>query len=377
MLSFPFKPFKCCFCSKSFPREEALKQHMHRAHYTLQCRRCHRRCLDAKALENHEMYCRRRRYECYMCGFSRFGISFSKFRRHVVIKHTGESGIKCLNTNCPKRFSSKDIFGAHITRHHPDLLKYLCLICNQSFQNTADKKLHQNNCTRKRIECYLCFQTTSNMKKLRTHMVHSHTGEKKYHCVKCSKSFQMEANLKIHIKSHTINKRDLPKCSYCQKHFIDTKYKKKHEFQCKKSYECYVCKRTFPNFTELYGKHFRVHLGERPYQCKHCRKTIASIRCYKLHVIDFHLASYRFKCNECNGIITARKDFRVHQQKCMKPIRQSANVVYFTCSLCGSGLKRLPQLRDHIIFNKCKRHPQLLSATTAPSQTQKRKSKLK
>lgn len=106
-----------------------------------------------------------------------FKTGFSKFRRHVVIKHTGESGIKCLSTDCPTRFSSKDVFGAHITRHHPDLLKYVCLICNQSFKNTAEKRLHQTNCTRKRIECYLCYQTTSNMKKLRIHMVHSHTGK--------------------------------------------------------------------------------------------------------------------------------------------------------------------------------------------------------
>lgn len=350
---------------------------MQRTHYTLQCRRCHRRCLDAKALETHEMYCRRRRYECYMCGFSRFGISFSKFRRHVVIKHTGESGIKCLSIDCSKRFASKDVFGAHIKRNHPDLLKYLCLICNKSFKIMAARKLHQIECSRNRIECYLCYQTTSNMKKLRIHMIHSHTGEKKYQCAKCLKSFQMEANLKIHMKFHTINKMDLPSCNYCRKYFIDNKYKKKHEFQCKKTYECYLCKKTLPNFCQLYEKHFRLHLGERPYQCKHCHKTIASIRCYKLHVINFHLASFKFKCNECNNIIVTKKHFRLHQQNCMKPIRQSANVFYFTCSLCGIGLKRLPQLRDHIIFNKCKKHPQLLSANSAPSQTRKRKDQAK
>lgn len=129
---------------------------------------------------------------------------------------------------------------------------------------------------------------------------------------------------------------------------------KRHEFECKKVYECYLCGQKCPSFIDLHRIHMRTHLGSRPYSCAHCDKTFVSIRTHGLHVMDKHLEMYRFQCNTCNEFVIRKQDLKKHQKSCMKPIRKSVGIVYFKCSLCGSGLARVPELRQHILQNKCK-----------------------
>lgn len=349
------KPFQCQYCQKFYPRVEALAHHIqrHRDLFKFKCAQCHRRCFNADELKKHEEKCRKRRYECHLCGFTKFGLSQNKFRRHFELKHVGEKYSKCMG--CTKSFSSTSLLARHITEHHPKLLALICPNCNRRFASRAARDLHQSNCMKRRTECYICKQTSRDIKMLRSHMVRSHTGEAKFQCHLCPRKYLVEVNLKIHINSHT--KIGLMKCDYCSKEFSHIKYKKKHEFRCKQVFECCLCKKVLPSFAILKGVHMREHLGTRPYSCKHCTKTFVSIRTYVLHVLGVHLHQYKFQCNTCNGIIKKKQDVNKHQRSCMKPIRQSAGIIYFKCSLCGDGLPRVPELRAHILNGECTKHP--------------------
>lgn len=351
------KPFQCEHCKKFYPRPEALAHHIqrHRELFNHKCSRCHRRCLNENDLQEHEAKCRKRRYECYLCGFTKFGLSFNKFRRHFALKHVGERYAKCMG--CAETFSSTALLARHITDKHSHLLALLCPNCNRRFTSRLVRNQHLSVCMKRRIECYVCRLTTKTSKSLQMHMVSKHTGQAKFHCHLCTRKFLIKNNLDIHIKYHTKELKGWLKCDYCNKHFPHIKYKKKHEFRCKKVYVCYLCKKTFPSFAILHGTHMRTHLGKRPYSCTHCSKTFVSIRTYNLHVIGFHLHQYKFKCNECNGLIQANKDVLRHKKFCLKPIRQSVGVIYFKCTLCGIGLPRVPELRKHILSAECANHP--------------------
>ncbi|XP_031638579.1 zinc finger protein 2-like [Contarinia nasturtii] len=349
------KPYQCTHCFKFYPRPEALSHHMqrHRELFNFACSRCHRRCLNSAELEEHEGKCRKRRYECHLCQFTKFGLSFNKFRRHFDLKHVGERYAKCMA--CPQSFSSNKILARHFHDKHPHLLSLVCPNCqNCRFATRAQRNAHFTLCFVRRMECYICKLTSKNAKTLRSHMVTKHTGEAKFHCKLCPRKFKTKINLKIHTKSHT--KIGLVKCSFCSKQFSDNKYKKKHEFQCKRMYECYLCKTTFPSFAILHVTHMRTHLGYKPYACKHCNKRFVSIRTYNMHVIEKHLHQYKFKC-KCDGIIVENKDVNKHRKFCLKPTRQAVGIVYFKCGLCSKKLPRVPDLRKHILSSECANHP--------------------
>lgn len=63
---------------------------------------------------------------------------------------------------------------------------------------------------------------------------------------------------------------------------------------------------------------------------------------YKAVLNLFHIFPFRFLKKK-------------HQKSCMKPILKSVGIVYFKCSLCGLGLARPPQLRQHILQKQCKK----------------------
>lgn len=348
------KPYQCQHCQKYFPRPEALNFHMQRHRELLihKCSMCHRLFWNTDELQMHEGKCRKRRYECHLCGFTKFGLSFNKFRRHMV-SHIGERYMKC--STCSETFSSSSSMARHFADKHPHLLKLVCPNCSRRFTTKIDRDTHQELCFKRKIICYLCGVQSPSMKKMKVHMVGKHTGEAKFGCKLCSRKFMIKTNLKIHMNTHT--KDNLVKCDLCSKTFAHIKYKKKHEFNCKKIYECYLCKKTFPSFVMLRGFHIRTHLGDKPYNCTHCTKSFASIRCYNLHVVAYHLHQYKFQCKVCDGIIVKNKEVRGHQKTCMKPIRQSAGVIYFNCGLCGLGLPRIPELKKHILSAECVKHP--------------------
>lgn len=348
------KPFQCQYCHKFYPRAEALAQHhqRHRELFQYKCSRCHRRCMNTNELADHEAKCRKRRYECHLCGFTKYGISHNSFYRHFGQKHIGEKELKCIGctSGCTKTFSSACIMARHISDKHPHLLALICPNCFGRFTTRLARNQHFAQCMKRRYECYICKMTSRNFRTLRVHMVAKHTGEARFKCHLCSRKYLLRNNLNIHIRSHT--KSSLVKCDHCNKKFSHIKYKKKHEFRCRKIYECYLCKKKFPSFAILYGTHMRTHLGERPYSCAHCQHTFVSIRTHNLHVIAKHLHQYRFQCNACNEIIVVNKDVLKHKKFCMKPIRKAVGIVYFKCSLCGLGLARVPELRNHILRNE-------------------------
>lgn len=100
------KPFACFLCNKSFASQYKLKEHLqrHQDTFTLKCVRCHRRFSDRDKLVNHQEKCRRRRYECHLCGYTNYGLSYTKFKRHMN-HHTGNQMHWILSPNIYRQFS--------------------------------------------------------------------------------------------------------------------------------------------------------------------------------------------------------------------------------------------------------------------------------
>jgi len=103
-----------------------------------------------------------------------------------------------------------------------------------------------------------CIKSFSTYSGLQYHL-HSHTGEKPYHCHFCGSAFAGFQQLKQH----------LSKCQYCSKAFICNSILKKHLWvhKKKKSHKCQYCSEAFAELSAL-----KLHLWLdlwKPFQIAH------------------------------------------------------------------------------------------------------------
>lgn len=104
----------------------------------------------------------------------------------------------------------------------------------------------------------------------------SHTGERPFKCVQCSRGFASSGVLKAHIRTHS----------------------------GLKAYKCLVCDTTFTTSGSL-RRHMTTHSDLRPYMCPYCQKTFkSSPNCRK------HMKTHRFVLCEGMGCTDLPLSFR-------------------------------------------------------------------
>ena len=89
-----------------------------------------------------------------------------------------------------------------------------------------------------------------------------HTGDKPYNCEICNESFTQSGNLKIHTRAHTGAKPYI--CKVCDNGFTISSDLKRHMFihTGEKPYKCELCDKSFIRFVHLKA-HTRAHTQER------------------------------------------------------------------------------------------------------------------
>ncbi|XP_038214669.1 zinc finger protein 675 isoform X2 [Zerene cesonia] len=135
-------------------------------------------------------------------------------------------------------------------------------------------------------ECYECHKQFRCQAQLEMH-VWTHTGEKPFACVFCSRRFTQKHNLTIHLQMHTGEKPF--QCEICSKRFSAQgnlqAHIKTHTGQ--KDHVCAVCNKAFITSSEL-TRHMTKHTGIRNFKCDICGKSYSQNRDLRLHKLRKH-----------------------------------------------------------------------------------------
>lgn len=83
--------FRCKYCPKRFARKENLNRHMknHADGLPHHCSNCLRKFAKVKEMRIHEKNCKIRRYECYLCKYTKSYLYPATLKAHIQKNHAG------------------------------------------------------------------------------------------------------------------------------------------------------------------------------------------------------------------------------------------------------------------------------------------------
>lgn len=273
------KPFLCKYCSKSFSRQDKVKNHerIHTGEKPYVCQLCTYGTADSGSLKKHmRIHTDERPFKCQLCPYR--SRDSSQLTVHLRT-HTNDRPFVCpyetcgaaFKTNsdlkrhdklhrcsyCPFKSASQTIVKSHINSDHKELLSaYKCNECN--FKTNTEVKLKTHERTHQvpvqQFSCGLCDFKASTKLKIVNHERKLHPKSEEFMCTSCNFKASSQALLMIHRKKKHPKKKK-PKLEN-EVGIVVKKEPKKENYV--HNFSCNICASTFVREDSL-KSHLRQH----------------------------------------------------------------------------------------------------------------------
>ena len=207
-------------------------------------------------------------WTCHVCGYS--SSHKNNFDRHLFLHGLAPDGKVNVCGECGKACRDADELRTHIRIKHLKQL-FRCERCGDAGKSFQSRKA------------------------LRYHVATKHTGEFRFRCTVCDKTFLYGTHFRTHMNVHE-GVRQL--CPHCGKQFNYRASLKKHMDACRDR----VDGETKPS---------RGHFG-----CEFCDRMFRSKSYLADHVHTRHLRTRRYACAACGASFLYRSGLARHRLKC-------------------------------------------------------------
>lgn len=159
-------------------------------------------------------------------------------------------------------------------------------------------------------------------------------------CTYCNKSYAYASLLKLHTRTHMIDKGH--NCPLCEKSFARADHCKQHINNVhrgevvdgvvrKPSFErkCDICAKVF-HHSGNFRKHMILHSGERPFKCEICGRTFVLAQHLKSHMKLVHSDEKSFQCFQCGKLFNHSGNYKKH-------MKVHSGERPFKCEICGKA----------------------------------------
>ena len=297
--------------------------------------------------------------KCFKCNFR--SIKMRELRTHLLVHFRSGGPFQC--DLCPRSYTSLFPFFEHLLHYHPqpDQTMHSCDKCDFTSASVFHYSRHIERShmpEELRIKCDECGETYRDEHNLAVHKRRIHRGEKisfgaPAQCEVCLKTLSSNANLKIHMRTHT--KEKPYKCNFCAKAFSQYVQLRTHRVQEHGTIESVQPKRRRVHRKAL--KENKIVIRSAFNQavkmpCRYCGKS------YKPpHIFDhekLHEDPDAFKCSKCGKRYSSSAAMKFHQKSCLNPDGDTLR----PCRFCGRMFAR-----SYLYLHE-KRH--LMSKTNRP-----------